>query len=242
MPLMAPAPSVEAAARRAPLIVVDLETTGLSTADDRIVCIAASCAGKEFHALVNPLRPIPEGASRVHGIEDARVAREPPWGVVGSRFWAWVAERAATVSGSPDAPVLLAAHNGRRFDWPLLLNETERAGQAPGGRVLLVDTLRVSRSLFALQSHRQPALFRYLFGEARPRRRSARASERASARALARARAPQDPADQHDALGDVRALRRIVERLEARGDLRRFAEEVTPAHWGGARRVEAASA
>ena len=57
------------------VLAFDLETTGVSTNNDRIVQVAligAQADGSTVHydVLVNPQRPIPMGASRVHGIFD----------------------------------------------------------------------------------------------------------------------------------------------------------------------------
>jgi DNA polymerase III epsilon subunit-like protein len=64
--------------------VIDLETTGFSPATDRVV--EAACVLIEDRAivrtwssLVNPGRPIPEYATRIHGIRDADVANAPPF-------------------------------------------------------------------------------------------------------------------------------------------------------------------
>jgi DNA polymerase III subunit epsilon len=67
--------------------VLDLETTGGSPATDRITEVGVvKVRGGEvtgtFHALVNPLRPIPPMISALTGISDAMVANEEPIEVV----------------------------------------------------------------------------------------------------------------------------------------------------------------
>ncbi|HEY9179316.1 MAG TPA: 3'-5' exonuclease [Candidatus Baltobacteraceae bacterium] len=64
--------------------VIDLETTGFSPLTDRVV--EAACVLVEHRTItrtwsshVNPARPIPEYATRVHGITDADVASAPPF-------------------------------------------------------------------------------------------------------------------------------------------------------------------
>lgn len=64
--------------------VIDVETTGFSPTTDRVV--EAACVlvhdGAIVHtwsSLVQPARPIPEYASRVHGITDLDVANAPPF-------------------------------------------------------------------------------------------------------------------------------------------------------------------
>jgi DNA polymerase III epsilon subunit family exonuclease len=66
-----------------PLAVIDLETTGMSPSrDDRIVEIAVvrierMQVVRTWQTYLNPDRPIPEDASRVHGIYDEDVALAP---------------------------------------------------------------------------------------------------------------------------------------------------------------------
>lgn len=60
-----------------PFIIFDLETTGFRP-DDRVIEIGFQIYGpegmmKEWRALINPLMPIPPGATAVHGISDAMV-------------------------------------------------------------------------------------------------------------------------------------------------------------------------
>lgn len=63
-------------------VVLDVETTGLSAGRDRVIEIGA-VAGEgeritgEFHSLVDPGRPVPRPAQRVHGITDAMLRGQP---------------------------------------------------------------------------------------------------------------------------------------------------------------------
>ena len=62
------------------VLFLDMETTGLSAAHgDRIVEVAIVDAGGRalVDTLVNPQRPIPRDASRIHGITDRMVAHAP---------------------------------------------------------------------------------------------------------------------------------------------------------------------
>ena len=65
-----------------PIVFFDLETTGVDKMNDRIVEIAivklnVDGSKEEFHSLINPGIPIPEGASEIHGITDEKVAEAP---------------------------------------------------------------------------------------------------------------------------------------------------------------------
>lgn len=64
--------------------VIDLETTGFSPTSDAVVEMACVLVEQRriigtWSTLVNPRRPIPEHATRVHGITDADVAFAPPF-------------------------------------------------------------------------------------------------------------------------------------------------------------------
>jgi DNA polymerase III epsilon subunit family exonuclease len=64
--------------------IIDVETTGFSPISDRVVeaaCVLVQDGAivRTWSSLVNPERPIPDYASRVHGITDADVANAPPF-------------------------------------------------------------------------------------------------------------------------------------------------------------------
>jgi DNA polymerase III subunit epsilon len=70
-----------------PLAVIDLETTGIDTANDRIIEISILRVrpdGTQDHRTrrCNPGIPIPGGATAVHGITDHDVAHEPSFAKV----------------------------------------------------------------------------------------------------------------------------------------------------------------
>lgn len=101
---------------RKPLVILDLETTGVSIASDRIVEISAVkvVPGGEEEWLtmrLNPGIPISPEATRVHGITDADVANEP--------HFKDVAKRIASFLEGCD----LAGFNSMKFDIPILCEE-----------------------------------------------------------------------------------------------------------------------
>lgn len=103
-----------------PLVVFDLETTGVDVEKDRIVQIALiRCepggTRKTLQSLVNPERPIPPAATAVHGITDDDVKDQPTFAQV-------CGEVEAMLEGAD-----LAGYNSIRFDAPLLEAELERA-------------------------------------------------------------------------------------------------------------------
>jgi DNA polymerase-3 subunit epsilon len=104
-----------------PLAFLDLETTGLSTASDRIIELAVirvTPQGDVLEAVrrFNPGIPIPPEATAIHGIADKDVVDEPPFSA-----------RAKSLSDLLEG-CDLAGFNIRRFDLPLLLAEFKRAG------------------------------------------------------------------------------------------------------------------
>lgn len=99
-----------------PLAVFDLETTGIDVDKDRIVQIAIirvepDGSRRTFESLVNPERPIPPEATKVHGIKDSDVAGQPTFSQI--RI-----EVEQILEGAD-----LGGFNSIRFDTPLLQNE-----------------------------------------------------------------------------------------------------------------------
>jgi DNA polymerase-3 subunit epsilon len=131
--------------RSAPLrslcyVVFDTETTGLDPERDEMVQIGAVRVvngrivdGERLDTLVNPGRPIPPGATRVHGISDGMVTGAPPVGEAVAAFHRFAKD------------AVLVAHNAP-FDLAFL----RRAG-TPAGLVfdhLVLDTVLLSAVLF----------------------------------------------------------------------------------------------
>jgi DNA polymerase-3 subunit epsilon len=104
-----------------PVVVFDLETTGVDVEKDRIVQIAmirVEPGGERttFETLVNPEQPIPPKASEVHGIQDADVRDKPAFRRIRREVEDFLA----------DAD--LAGFNSVNFDLPLLQAELRRVG------------------------------------------------------------------------------------------------------------------
>jgi DNA polymerase-3 subunit epsilon len=179
-------------------IIVDIETTGLSPQNDRIVSIAAALTPETqsslpniFSKLVNPNRSVPARAVAVHGLTDAALCRQPDWSVIGAEFWSWVFGH----NTDPD-PVILVGHNIDQFDMPFILAESARFQEYMPKRnrdIVVMDTLLMSRKIFPrkiLASKKQCNIHEHLFDE--------------------------QPDHQHTALGDVMALKRIFEHIKFR--------------------------
>ena len=128
------------------VLAFDLETTGISTNNDRIVQVAligADADGNPVHhdILVNPQRPIPRDASRVHGIYDQDVRGKPI-------FKECANELAELMEGA-----VIVGHNARKFDMPLLQNEFYRCGISPPKPLVVLDTLEAVRRLKIPRPH-----------------------------------------------------------------------------------------
>ncbi len=128
------------------VLAFDLETTGISTNNDRIVQVAligADADGNPIHhdVIVNPQRPIPREASRVHGIYDQDVRGKPI-------FKECASELSELMEGA-----VIVGHNARKFDMPLLQNEFYRCGITPPKPLVVLDTLEAVRRLKIPRPH-----------------------------------------------------------------------------------------
>jgi exodeoxyribonuclease X len=128
--------------RDATFAIVDVETTGFSRENDRVVEVACVLVRRgvrlrAFSSLVNPGRPIPARATEVHGITDGAVAAAP---------------RMASVSPilrGLCAGAIVVAHNAG-FDRGFLPMLDDRPG---------LCTMRLARHLFPeFRSHANQAL------------------------------------------------------------------------------------
>jgi DNA polymerase III subunit epsilon len=104
-----------------PLIVFDLETTGINTSKDRIIelyMIKILPNGEEqhLHHRINPGMPIPKESTAIHGVVDADVADCPKFKDIGNSLLEFI--------GQSD----FAGFNSNHFDFPLLVEEIYRAG------------------------------------------------------------------------------------------------------------------
>lgn len=104
-----------------PIAFLDLETTGIKVATDRIVEISIvkihPGGRKEIKTRrVNPERPIPIETSEIHGIYDEDVKDEPNFKALAKSLDAFLKN------------CDLAGYNSNRFDIPLLAEEFLRAG------------------------------------------------------------------------------------------------------------------
>ena len=104
-----------------PLAVIDLETTGIDLATDKIVEIAVvklmpDGTIQKKRKIINPQKPIPEASSNVHGITDEMVKDAPTFKQVANEIKQFL--------NNCD----LGGYNSNRFDIPMLVEEFLRSG------------------------------------------------------------------------------------------------------------------
>lgn len=104
-----------------PIAFIDLETTGVSLSNDRIVEIAiikVSPDGSRLvkRKLINPEMPIPKEAGEIHGITDEMVKDAPTFKQAGNEIKMFI--------DNCD----MGGYNSNRFDIPILMEEFLRAG------------------------------------------------------------------------------------------------------------------
>jgi DNA polymerase-3 subunit epsilon len=157
-----------------PLAFIDLETTGIDPARDRIIDLALVVVhpngrSNEWVIRVDPGVPIPLDASRVHGIVDQDVRGCPP-------FAAYAQTLAVLLAGCD-----LAGFNLLRFDLPLLEAEFQRCGLsfAREGRAL-VDAMVIFHQREQLKRRNLSAAVRHYCGRAHLCAHSALADVRAT--------------------------------------------------------------
>lgn len=104
-----------------PIAFIDLETTGVDVATDRIVEIAIiklfpDDSMEKYEFRVNPTIPIPKSSSLIHGIYDADVAHEQTFEEQSKKLFKILFD------------CDLAGYNSNKFDIPLLAEEFLRVG------------------------------------------------------------------------------------------------------------------
>lgn len=104
-----------------PIVFLDLETTGVNIATDRILEIAllkVHPGGKTESKIhrINPTIPIPAESTKVHKITDEDIKDKPTFKELAQEFNAFL--------GGCD----MAGYNSNKFDIPMLIEEFTRAG------------------------------------------------------------------------------------------------------------------
>ncbi|MGN6355390.1 MAG: exonuclease domain-containing protein [Parafilimonas sp.] len=124
-----------------PLAIIDLETTGIDLATDKIIEIAIvklmpDGTIQKKRKLINPQKPIPQASSNVHGITDEMIKEAPTFKQVANEIKQFL------------AGCDLGGYNSNRFDIPMLVEEFLRSGLefSMEGRKL-VDVQKIFHSM-----------------------------------------------------------------------------------------------
>jgi len=136
-------------------IVLDTETTGLSTAlGHRIIEIGClelvnrRLTGREYHRFLNPERDIDEGAERVHGISRADLEGQPLFADIAEEFLEFLRDSE------------LVIHNAE-FDVGFIEHELrlmQHAKPTIAAHAMVLDTLALARKLHPGQRNSLDAL------------------------------------------------------------------------------------
>ena len=165
-------------------ICFDTETTGLKKTD-QVISIALVCVetGSEYHSLIRASVPTDPRAQTVHGITAAELVRAPTW--------KQVCDEVRDFLRALGSSYTLHAHN-LAFDLRLLRQSAEAHGGPPMFSAQAVQTAVCTLCL------------------ARRSNKSTKASASTKLSAIYRSVVGTEMPDQHDALGDARALARIL--------------------------------
>ena len=172
-------------------IAYDLETTSAWPATAEVVQMAftnVAAPEEHFAAYVMPKGGIQAESSRIHGLTKATLKRKRAvsFAEAWDRAKAWI----EAVRGSEGRAVVLAAHNGHRFDHPILLRQIAdcESPDDPTAGATFFDTLPLAREAF-------------------PDRRGVGSHTLGRLYADASGGAPLG--DAHDALADARAVAKV---------------------------------
>ena len=122
-------------------VILDTETTGLSTDKDRIVEIACIELNNHiptknvFHTFINPETKVSADAFSVHGYSDEFLSNKPKFKEIIKNFLDFIKDKK------------LVIHNAD-FDLGFLNNELRRLNVKPILKSDVIDTLQIARSKF----------------------------------------------------------------------------------------------
>ena len=137
-------------------IVLDIETTGLSFLEDHKI-VEIGCvellnnfpSGKTWQRYINPKRPMPEEAFKIHGLSEEFLSNKPCFSDIIDDFFNFI----------EDSDLII--HNSR-FDLPFIYYELEanKSQTIDPFKNKVIDTLNLAKKMFPGQSVSLDALSR----------------------------------------------------------------------------------
>lgn len=122
-------------------VLLDTETTGLSSVNDKIIEIACIeiddhiPTGKKFHVFLNPEMDISQGAYETHGISKEFLIDKPKFKNISEDFLKFIGQKK------------LVIHNAE-FDLAFLNKELKESGGRLIAKDQVIDTLNIAREKF----------------------------------------------------------------------------------------------
>ena len=132
-------------------ILLDTETTGLSTVTDKIIEIACIeindhiPTGRKFHFFLNPEKEISQGAYETHGISKEFLNDKPKFKDIAKNLIKFIHEKK------------LVIHNAE-FDLSFLNRELKSVSEKPISKDYIIDTLNIAREKLKVQQNILDAL------------------------------------------------------------------------------------
>lgn len=201
-----------------PLIGFDLETTGTNPQTSAIVELALEIMVpgqpvKDYRTLINPIIPIPPGATKVHGITHQMVRGAPTFKQLAGNLF----------SGMTGCDFI--TYSGNSLDYPMMVQEFRRAGYEWDYQdAFILDGLRLWQVLEGRSlSH---AVERWLRGTEHDRAAMERLTEEIGQKY------PDREGGEHTALWDIKMSTLVVAaQLESKPELPRTVKELHTLLW-----------
>ncbi|KAM6941003.1 DNA polymerase III PolC-type-like [Lycodopsis pacificus] len=150
------------------IVFFDLETTGLDTTVCHIIQLSAISGDRVFNVYTLPDHELSEGAKRVTGFTVSNGNLLLKGTPVNTVPLADALTSFIDFLRSFRSPVLLAAHNAKRFDAPVLLRVLRELSllqefkQVAAG---FLDTFLLGKNLFSLESYSQENMVRHFLNK-----------------------------------------------------------------------------
>ena len=198
-------------------ILLDTETTGLSSDKDKIIEIACIeindhiPTGKKLHFFLNPEMEISQGAYETHGITRAYLNDKPKFKEISKDLYKFISEKK------------LVIHNAD-FDLGFLNKELEDAGLGHISKSNVTDTLNIAREKFPGAQNSLDALCkRFKIDNSRRQKHSALLDCELLAKVYIELMEKKEPSLEFNIDNDVN----VIENVEVDKDRKQIIQEIT---------------